>query len=153
MCLTNSMHILLAEDDENDALLMQRAFRKTGEQITITVLRNGQDVIDYLQGSHIYTDRVRFPLPDLILLDLKMPQRNGFEVLEFVKTDVLLKRIPTVLLSSSRQHRDIVKAYDLRANSYLVKPTAFTDLLKLTQNIYSYWFATNLLPDGGLATA
>jgi CheY-like chemotaxis protein len=147
------MHILLAEDDENDALLMQRAFSKTGERITVTVIRNGQDVIDYLQGTNGYVNRTRFPLPDLLLLDLKMPQRNGFEVLEFVKTHAELKRIPTVLLSSSRQHRDIVKAYDLRANSYLVKPTAFTDLLKLTQNIYSYWFNTNLLPGGGLAAA
>jgi CheY-like chemotaxis protein len=140
------MHILLAEDDENDALLMQRAFKKTGERVSMTVLRNGQEVIDYLQGSHIYSDRTRFPLPDLLLLDLKMPQRNGFEVLEFVKTNEDLRRIPTVLLSSSRQQRDVVKAYDLRANSYLVKPTAFTDLLTLTQNICSYWFRVNLMP-------
>lgn len=145
------MHILLAEDDENDALLMRRAFNKTGESVTITVMRNGQEVIDYLQGNHAYADRDEHPLPDLILLDLKMPQRNGFEVLEFIKTHAQLKRIPTVLLSSSRQHRDIVKAYDLRANSYLVKPTAFDELMKLTQNIYSYWFRVNLLPCARLA--
>lgn len=145
------MHILLAEDDENDALLMQRAFNKTGQRVTMTVLRNGQEVIDYLQGLAAYADRSRYPLPDLLLLDLKMPQRNGFEVLEFVKTHEELKRIPTVLLSSSRQHRDILKAYDLRANSYLVKPTAFTDLTTLTQNICSYWFGVNLLPCPKLA--
>ncbi len=140
------MHILLGEDDENDALLMQRAFRKTGERITITVMRNGQEVIDYLKGKDAFADRLQYPLPNLLLLDLKMPQRNGFEVLEFVKADPELKRIPTVLLSSSRQHRDIVRAYDLRANSYLVKPTAFNDLLGLAQHICSYWFRLNLLP-------
>jgi CheY-like chemotaxis protein len=140
------MHILLGEDDENDALLMQRAFKKTGEHVTMTVMKNGQEVIDYLQGVGAYTDRVRFPLPDLLLLDLKMPQRNGFEVLEFVKNNEHLKRIPTVLLSSSRQHRDVIKAYDLRANSYLVKPTAFNELMALTQNLCSYWFRVNLLP-------
>ncbi len=145
------MHILLAEDDENDALLMQRAFRKTGERVTMTVLRNGQEVIDYLKGSHVYSDRSRYPLPDLLLLDLKMPQRNGFEVLEFVKTNEALKRIPTVLLSSSRQQRDVLKAYDLRANSYLVKPTAFDDLMTLTQNICAYWFRLNLMPCTKLA--
>ena len=145
------MHILLAEDDENDALLMQRAFKKTGERVTMTILRNGQEVIDYLKGVNAYADRQRCPLPDLLLLDLKMPQRNGFEVLEFVKTNEALRRIPTVLLSSSRQQRDVIKAYDLRANSYLVKPTAFNDLMTLTQNICSYWFRVNMMPCAKLA--
>jgi CheY-like chemotaxis protein len=141
------MHILLAEDDENDALLMQRAFKKTGKPVTMTVLRNGQEVIDYLGAcDDPHADKTQFRLPELIILDLKMPQRNGFEVLEFIKTHADLKRIPTVLLSSSRQQRDILKAYDLRANSYLVKPTAFHDLTQLTQHIYSYWFQLNLLP-------
>lgn len=138
------MHILLAEDDENDAILIQRAFKKVADNVVVTIFRNGQEVMDYLQGVGKFSDRAQYPLPNLLMLDLKMPCRNGFEVLEWVKTHADFRRIPTVLLSSSRQQRDVVRAYDLKANSYLVKPTAFPDLLTIAQTLAAYWLKVNL---------
>jgi CheY-like chemotaxis protein len=135
--------VLLAEDDDNDVLLMKRAFAKATAAEHLRVVRDGQEVIDYLLGVGHFSDRATHPLPHLIILDLKMPRKNGFEVLEWVKTEPRFKRIPVVVLTSSSQPRDITRAYDLHANSYLVKPNAFEQLVALIASTEAYWLQLN----------
>lgn len=141
--MENHMTVLLAEDDENDVLLMQRAFKKVRKSDSLRVVHDGEAAIDYLSGRHQFVNRVDHPLPSLVILDLKMPRKSGFEVLEWLKTQPSLKRIPTIVLTSSSQQRDILKAYDLHANSYLVKPNAFDELVRLMESAQKYWLDMN----------
>ena len=143
------MNVLLAEDDENDVLLMQRAFKKIRIQSRLHIVRDGQEVIDYLQGKNCFSDRSIHPLPSLVILDLKMPRRTGFEVLEWMKRQVAFKSIPAVVLTASSQHRDILRAYELYANSYLVKPGAFDELVNMIQETQHYWLKLNRIAQPG----
>lgn len=138
--------LLLVEDNADDSLLMIRALRKASVVNPIQTLENGQMAIDYLQGEGEYGDRIKHPLPVLILLDLKLPIVSGFEVLEWLRKQDVLRRIPVVILTSSNVTEDINKAYDLGVNSYLVKPVRFEDLLKISKNLGVYWMALNQQP-------
>jgi CheY-like chemotaxis protein len=133
------MVILLVEDQETDVMLLQRAFANVGAQSLLRSVADGDAAIAYLSGEGIYADRHRHPLPDLVLLDLKLPRRSGFEVLDWVRKHSALHRLPTVMLTSSREAADINQAYDLGANSYLAKPVAFDDLLELARVVNRYW--------------
>ena len=135
--------ILLAEDDLNEVFLMQRAFQKANLTNPLQVANDGQEAIDYLSREAAATDRTEHPLPSLILLDLKMPRKNGFEVLEWLRQQPGLRRTIVVVMSSSNQISDINRAYDLGANSYLVKPVDFKTLLDLVKSLVSYWLAAN----------
>ena len=141
--------ILLAEDDPNDVLLIQRAFEKTNIANPIQVVRDGEEAVAYLSGEGQFADRDRHPLPLLLLMDLKMPRKSGLEVLEWVRRQPGLKRLPVVVLTSSNQSPDINRAYDLGANSYLVKPAGFDSLLDLVKNLDMYWLILNEKPDLG----
>src|SRR5947208_11973317 len=114
--------ILVAEDDADDAFFLQRAFKKLGIPTSLKFVHDGQEAIDYLHGDAQFADRLRYPLPDLLLLDLKMPRLTGFEVLGWVRKQHNLRRLPVVIFSSSGELTDINRAYDLGANSYLIKP-------------------------------
>jgi CheY-like chemotaxis protein len=138
--------ILLAEDDANDVLLIQRAFRKAGLHETLRVVRDGAQAIEYLDGRGEYADRALFPLPFLVLLDLKMPGTDGFEVLSWARSQPELKRLLIVVLTSSNFQSDVDKAYDLGANSYLVKPVEFKDMVNLIQRFEAYWTELNRIP-------
>ncbi len=138
--------ILLAEDDENDVLLIQRAFNKAGMRNKLKVVRNGQQAIEYLSAQGPYNNREKFPLPFLVLLDLKMPGVDGFEVLDFVKHDSNLKRLLVVVLTSSNLQADVDRAYELGANSYLVKPVEFDEMVHLIQRFEAYWAEINRIP-------
>lgn len=131
--------ILLVEDSPDDALLVQRAFRKLGGETRIRLVENGEKAVAYLGGEGDYADRIRFPLPDLMLLDLKLPRRSGFEVLEWLRGQPGLKRLPVVVFTGSREAADVDRAADLGANSYLVKPLGFEALLDLVQALHVYW--------------
>jgi CheY-like chemotaxis protein len=139
--------ILLVEDDPNDAFLIQRAFRKANLANPIQVMNDGEAAVQYLSGQEPYADRDRYPLPILMLLDLKLPRRSGLEVLEWLKQQPKLKRLPVVVLTSSREHIDLNRAYDLGANSYLVKPVAFDSLLNMVQTLNQYWLIINESPN------
>jgi CheY-like chemotaxis protein len=141
--------ILLAEDDPNDVLLIQRAFEKTNIANPIQVVRDGEEAVAYLSGERQFADRERHPLPLLLLMDLKMPRKSGLEVLEWVRRQPGLKRLPVVVLTSSNQSPDINRAYDLGANSYLVKPAGFDSLLELVKSLDVYWLILNEKPDLG----
>ena len=140
---TESRFVLLVEDELNDVLLVKRAFRKAGANVSMHVVNDGQAAVDYLAGHGIYTDRVAYPLPTLLWLDLKFPRKSGHEVLEWLRNQAALNRMPVVVLTSSKESRDVNRAYDLGANSYLVKPVAFADLLKMAQTLDLYWLQLN----------
>ena len=139
--------ILLVEDDPNDVFLIQRAFRKANLANPIQVMNDGEAAVQYLSGQEPYADRDRYPLPILMLLDLKLPRRSGLEVLEWLKQQPKLKRLPVVVLTSSIEHIDLNRAYDLGANSYLVKPVAFDSLLNMVQTLNQYWLIINESPN------
>lgn len=139
--------ILLVEDNPDDVLLIQRAFKKANLVNPVVVVGDGEKAIEYLSGSGAYAERSRFPLPVLILLDLKLPRKSGHEVLGWVKQHAALKRIPVVVLTSSTETVDVNRAYDLGANSYLVKPVGFDDLFSMVKALQPYWLILNEKPD------
>ena len=139
--------IQLAEDDPNDVLLIQRAFQRTHVANPLQVVRDGEEALAYLSGQGPFADRERHPLPVLLLMDLKMPRKSGLEVLEWVRQQPGLKRLPITVLTSSNQSPDINRAYELGANSYLVKPAGFDSLLELVKNLDMYWLILNEKPE------
>ncbi len=143
--------ILVAEDREDDIFLMQLAFKKAGSQAMLQFVPNGVEALAYLKGEDKYADRSAFPFPDLMLLDLKMPKKNGLEVLEAIRSDPLLKRLTVVVFTSSNQPRDIDLALELGANSYLVKPSDAKVLVGLLQRVEDYWFNLNQSSPNGPA--
>lgn len=138
--------ILLAEDNPDSVLLIQRAFRRANIPYPIQVVQDGESVILYLTGGNRYVDRERYPFPSLLLLDLKIPIKSGHEVLEWLRQQPHLKRLPVVILTSSKEMSDINRAYDLGANSYLVKPVGFDNLLETIKTLHHYWNSFNQAP-------
>jgi DNA-binding response OmpR family regulator len=138
--------VLLVEDDPNDVLLVKRAFRKASLANPIQVVNDGEAAVAYLAGRGNFRDREQYPLPMFMLLDLKLPRKSGLEVLVWLREQPQLKRLPVVVLTSSSEVGDINLAYDLGANSYLVKPVAFEHLLNLVKAIHLYWVTLNINP-------
>ncbi len=141
------VQILLVEDEETDVKLIRRALKKGGVVNEVQVVRDGQQALDYFFGKGQYADRAQYPLPGLVLLDLKLPKVGGLEVLEQIKAIEQLKRIPIVVLTSSADSKDINRAYDLGANSYLVKPVEFAAFCEVAAKIKLYWLLLNERPD------
>jgi CheY-like chemotaxis protein len=139
MVLTKTHSILLAEDDENDVFFVERAFKQAQINNPLNRVCDGEDAIAYLKGDGIYAQREKYPLPYLLLADLKMPRKNGFEVIQWVRQQTGLRRLPIVVLTSSREGPDIDRAYELGANTYLVKPVKFEGLLDLMKGLNLYW--------------
>ncbi|MDB6123057.1 MAG: two-component response regulator [Pedosphaera sp.] len=131
--------ILLAEDDYNDVFFMERAFKQSQIANPLHRVKDGEDAISYLKGEGEFADRTRYPLPYLILLDLKMPRKNGFEVIQWIREQPGLKRFPIVVLTSSKEDPDINRAYELGANTYLVKPVRFEGLVEMMNTLKLYW--------------
>lgn len=144
--MNHSAQILLVEDNRMDVELTLDAFREARLMNTIHVAPTGQDALDYLFGRGRYADRATYPLPDLILLDLKLPGIDGFEVLRQIKTTPILKRLPVIILTSSREEGDRALSYDRGANSYLVKPVSFEGFLEVVRQIEGYWVSLNVAP-------
>ncbi len=117
--------ILLVEDREDDVFLVRRAFEKAYLLNPLQVVRNGEEAVAYLKGEGTYANRAGYPLPSLILLDLKLPGMDGFDVLRWIRREPNFGSLPVIVLTSSEQIRDVNRAYQLGANSFLVKPTDF----------------------------
>jgi CheY-like chemotaxis protein len=141
---TRPAHILLVEDSRMDVELTMDAFRERRLANTVHTAPNGQAALDYLHGKGAFADRDKHPLPDLILLDLKMPVMDGHEVLRRIKSTPSLRRIPVIVLSSSKEEGDLAMTYDNGANSYLVKPVSFDGFLDVVGRIADYWLALNV---------
>ena len=138
--------ILLADDNPDDALLMKLAFRKAGIINPIQVVKDGIEAVEYLKGEGPFSNRKRFPLPVLLLLDLKMPRLSGFEVLSWVRAEEGLKRLVIIVLTHSSESPDIDRAHDLGANSYLVKPSNFNNFVEMVKALKSYWLTLSEKP-------
>jgi CheY-like chemotaxis protein len=139
-------HILLVEDNRMDIELTMDAFREAKLLNTIQVATDGQEALDYLLGRGRFVDRREYPMPNIILLDLKLPGLDGFEVLSQIKSTPILKRIPVIILTSSKEEGDRALSYDRGANSYIVKPVSFDGFLGVVREINGYWLSLNVAP-------
>jgi CheY-like chemotaxis protein len=134
-------YILVAEDEESDAFILKTAFRKAAVPCRVIIVRDGQEAVDYLLGEGNYANRSAHSLPALIVLDLKMPRMNGFDVLAWLAAHPELKRIPAIVLSSSSDETDIQKARKLGACEYFVKPYSLAELVKIAQQMHTHCFS------------
>ena len=133
--MTDFAPVLLAEDDENDLILIRRAFRTVGLPNPLLVVRDGQEAIWYLNGEGIYADRRKYPWPCLVLLDLKMPLADGFDVLAWLQKRRRHKDLRVVIFTSSNQDADQLRAFGLGADGYWVKPPYFDELLAIARHV------------------
>jgi CheY-like chemotaxis protein len=138
--------ILLVEDREDDVLLIRKAFEKAELANPLYIVRNGEEAVDYLMGANSFSNRNEYPLPDIILLDLKMPKLDGFETLLWIRNQPGIRNTPVVILTSSEDLSDVNKAYVLGANSFLVKPVDFQHSIELVKVLHRYWLRSSRLP-------
>jgi CheY-like chemotaxis protein len=131
--------VLVAEDEESDALILRLAFAKAGLSDSLVIVGNGQEAVDYLAGKAPYNDRAAHPLPSVVLLDLKMPRLSGFEVLKWLRENAALRKVPAVVLSSSPDESDIRKARQMGACDYFVKPFGVDALVDIVQTVRTRW--------------
>ncbi len=135
--------ILLVEDEENDVFFLKYAFKEVGILNPLQVAEDGKAAMDYLSGTGEYADREKFPLPCLVLLDLKLPGVMGMEVLKWIREQPELKTLIVIILTSSRLEPDIERAYQLGANAYLVKPSSPSELRETAAAIKQFWLELN----------
>ena len=133
----NQQTILLVEDNEDDVFIMQNAFRRASVPNPLQVVGDGDQAIAYLQGEGMYSDRQRYPLPIVILLDLNMPRKNGLEILGWLRQQPGLKRAAVHILTASSRQADIERAFDLGANAYIVKPSKVEALVEMLKAWHS----------------
>jgi CheY-like chemotaxis protein len=143
---TKAARILLVDDNANDVELTLEAFTEARLGNHVDVARSGKETLDRLFGRTLGPDGQREPLPDLLLLDLKMPGIDGFEVLRQIKAAPVLRRIPVIILTSSREEGDLAMSYDIGANSYLAKPVSLDGMLGIVKTIGDYWLTVNVGP-------
>lgn len=142
----NLITILMADDDHDDRMLTKDAMEEARLANSIQFVENGEELFDYLHHRGNYADQIKFPLPGLILLDLNMPKKDGREVLMEIKADPDLRRIPVVVLTTSQAEEDVLRTYDLGANSFITKPVTFESLVHLVTILGKYWFGIVELP-------
>jgi len=138
--------ILLVEDNPDHVLIIKRGLKANNVANEVKVAQDGQEAMDYLSHQGEYTDPSKAPRPGLILLDIKLPKLDGFEVLQRIKQDSVLKSIPVVILTSSDQEVDIAKGYLEGANSYISKPIQFSEFIQKVRELELYWILINRLP-------
>ena len=140
--------LLMADDDADDCLLTKEALAESRVINELYIVSDGEQLLDYLFRRNAYADSAGWPRPDLILLDLNMPRKDGREALRDIKADAALRRIPIVVLTTSKAEEDIVRAYDLGVNSYITKPVTFQGLAEIMKTLSIYWFEIVKLPNG-----
>jgi CheY-like chemotaxis protein len=144
--MTMTQPILLVEDDENDVLFMKIAMEESGISNILQVAEDGQQALEYLEGAGKYADRQKYPLPCLLLLDLKLPYVPGLEVLRKIRGDCPFRKTIVLVLTSSREESDIEQAYSLGANAYLLKPPSIDRLNVLMRAVKDFWLSFNMPP-------
>jgi CheY-like chemotaxis protein len=138
--------VLLVEDNEDDIFFMKMACQRTGIPHALHVVEDGDAAVDYLAGNGIYADRVAHPLPDLVFLDIKLPKRNGHEVLEWIRSQPSLKHLPVVIVTSSLVNVDVSRAYELGVTSYVRKLASPAEFGQGVRVILKYWLEVNTPP-------
>ncbi len=144
--LESSILILMADDDEDDCLLVKEAFAQNRLRNDLRFVADGEELLDYLYRRKRYSDPAAAPCPQIILLDLNMPRKDGREALREIKNNPELRRIPVVVLSTSEDQRDVSLCYDLGANSFITKPVTFSSLVQIVESLGQYWLKTVELP-------
>jgi len=137
--MDRNLTILLAEDDENYALILKKAIDANGWKNPVQIVPNGQEAINYLKGEGKYADRDTYAFPSVMFLDVKMPKASGLDVLRWVKEHPQCSVLPTMMLSSSDEEKDVKLAYELGANAYFIKPLHFEELKRMLQAAYDFW--------------
>ena len=139
--------VLIAEDMESDVELLRRSFEIGSVCSTRHVVGDGEECVAYLSGTGIYSNRDEYPLPDLLLLDLKMPRMNGFDVLKWIRSQPYLSPMRVVVLTNSERTRDINRAYELGANAFLTKPVNSTDFADAIRAMFEFWMKHSRKPE------
>lgn len=140
-------HILLAKDNEDYAVLFKRALQAARIDASLNVVQDGQEAVDYLTGVGPYDDRSKYPFPKLLLLDLKMPRMDGFEVLSAVRQRLGFTQLPVIVLTHSDNPADVRRAYELGATSYFRKPDSLEGLDEMIHVLHAYWLKFNHFPE------
>lgn len=141
--------ILLVEDNLDDVTITKKALKEAKVINKLYIVRDGQEAVDFLQHTGPYQDHATSPTPGLILLDINLPKLTGVEVLARIKADPALKRIPVVMLTSSKREEDVVKSYDGGCNSFIQKPVEFERFVELVKQVGLYWGLLNVMPPQG----
>src|SRR5215472_8418297 len=144
--MANQRCILVVDDSEADISILNRAIAKAGIDSRVLSLRDGQEAVDYLSHEEGFNERTH-PMPELMLLDLKMPKMDGFDVLLWLQKHPRLKRLPVMVLSSSQQDRDVDRAYDLGANCFVVKPSSLAGYTDIADGLREFWVELNRCPN------
>jgi CheY-like chemotaxis protein len=144
MKIKDTIHIMLVEDNEGDVMLTKEALEETNLNLTLSVLNDGKEAVDFLEKTGKYVDR---QLPDLLLLDINLPKKNGFEVLKFIKGNEHLKHIPVVMLSTSSSQRDIDLTYNNYANCFITKPSEVNEFIDTISALVNFWFSVCKMPN------
>lgn len=142
----NNTCILQVEDEANDVFLLQRAFAEAGIVNPVQVASDGQMAIDYLNGAGAFANRVKYPMPGLVLLDLKLPRRSGREVLQWVRSKPGLNRLIIIVFTSAQYVGDLALAYELGASSFVIKPNDFTQYVEIARLLKGWWLNHNKFP-------
>jgi CheY-like chemotaxis protein len=145
--MSNEAVFLLVEDDVNDATLVRRSFTRARVSNPMIVVRSGEEALEYLSGAGLYANRVEYPLPAVVLLDLKMPGMDGFEVLKWIRAQPGLSTLRVVVLTASDAVWDVQHAYRLGANSFLLKPTDFDKFVEISQALSGHWVWMRQAPE------
>lgn len=142
----NLIHIVMADDDEDDILLTEKAFQQNRLLNKFSKVRNGEELLDFLHNRGMYQDTEAYPRPGLILLDLNMPKKDGRETLREIKADEKFKDIPIVIFTTSKAEEDIYRSYKMGVNSFITKPVTFDKLIEVIRVVGEYWLEIVELP-------
>jgi len=138
--------VLLVEDNPADQQLTIRAFKKGHVNTDLQITSDGVEAMEYLRGEGKYNNRVLYPMPDLVLLDINMPRKDGKQVLQEIREDKRLKIIPVIMLTTSDQEKDIIDSYNLGVNAYISKPVRINEFMKVVNKLEDFWFTLNTMP-------
>ena len=144
--------LLIVEDNDDDIFFIERIFKQIGARCELKFARDGMEAIDYLSGKGTFKDRAQYPMPTIILMDLKMPRRNGFEVLEWMHNQPEITLIPTIVVTSSTLQEDVTRAYRLGANAVMNKPVDKDSLLQMLKSFHIYWTDYVEMPEVKVST-
>ncbi len=137
--MDRNLTILIIEDNESEAMLLQVALTRAGIKNATRIVSSGEQAMDYLRGRASYANRNQYPFPSVLFTDLKMPGLNGFDILRWLQQHPECAIIPTIVLSNSREAKDVKVAYELGANSFMVKPQTLEQLTQMMRSAYEYW--------------
>lgn len=141
------MTILYADDDPEDRMLTEEAFEESKFSANLQFVEDGEQLMNYLHQKGEYSDTEKYPAPDLILLDLNMPKKDGRECLKEIKDSELLRKIPVVVLTTSNDEEDVIKTYNLGVSSFITKPVTFDSMVDIVKSLNQYWFQIVRLPN------